>query len=200
MCVAALMTCKNAVTAQSRPLLCMRKKTKSVCGNSPASGLRESPEVQGLSQPSSCCRWRPEKGKMEQEDARATMGLQDALSLLPQEMLIKMVPTTRTILLRRTSKKMRTAVENAKVDVVVVRRRGVKFRNGEGLLDKLNGLNAWCRVTELRLNECELGEGGAQAIAAALRVKNTVTSLNLETNELGEGGGQAIAAALRVNH
>jgi hypothetical protein len=142
----------------------------------------------------------PEKGKMEQEDARATMGLQDALSLLPQEMLIKMVPTTRTILLRRTSKKMRTAVENAKVDVVVVRRRGVKFRNGEGLLDKLNGLNAWCRVTELRLNECELGEGGAQAIAAALRVKNTVTSLNLETNELGEGGGQAIAAALRENH
>ena len=26
MCVAALMTCKNAVTAQSRPLLCMRNK------------------------------------------------------------------------------------------------------------------------------------------------------------------------------
>ena len=137
---------------------------------------------------------------MEQEDACVEMKLQDALELLPQEMLIRIVPTTRTFLLRRTSKKMRTAVENAKVDVVVVRRRGVMFRNGEGLLDKLNGLNAWCRVTELRLKECKLGEGGGQAIAAALRVNTTVSSLNLGANSLGEGGAQAIAAALRENH
>ena len=102
-------------------------------------------------------------------------------------------------MLRRTSKTMLAAVDNAKVDVVVVRRSGVKFRNGEGLLDKLNGLNAWCRVTELRLNECKLGEGGAQAIAAALRVNTTLTNLNLGANSLGEGGGQAIADVLRVN-
>jgi hypothetical protein len=95
---------------------------------------------------------------------------------------------------------MRAAVHNAKLDVVVVRRSGVTFRNGKGLLDKLNGLNAWCRVTGLRLNECELGEGGGQAIAAALRVNTTVSSLNLGANSLGEGGAQAIAAALRENH
>jgi hypothetical protein len=62
------------------------------------------------------------------------------------------------------------------------------FRNGEGLLDKLNGLKTWCRVTELRLKECKLGEGGGQAIAAALRENHTLTSLVLGYNSLGEGG------------
>ena len=51
---------------------------------------------------------RAEKGKMEQQDARATMGLQDAL-----ELLSKILPTTRTFVLCLTSKTMRTAVENA---------------------------------------------------------------------------------------
>jgi Ran GTPase-activating protein (RanGAP) involved in mRNA processing and transport len=124
------------------------------------------------------------------------MGLQDALEV--QEMQSKIVPATRTFVLRRTSRTMRAAVEKTKLDVLVV--SVVKFRNGEGLLDKLNGLNAWCRVTELRLEECALGEGGGQAIAAALRVNHTLTMLDLSNNELGEGGGQAIAAALRVNH
>ena len=52
----------------------------------------------------------------------------------------KIVPATRTFVMRRTSKTMRAAVENAEVDVVVV--SGVEFRNGEGLLHKFNGLNA----------------------------------------------------------
>ena len=112
------------------------------------------------------------------------MALQNALEVLPQEMHNKLLPVTRTFVLRRTSKTMLAAVDNAKVDVVVVRRSGVKFRNGEGLLDKLNGLNAWCRVTELRLNECALGEGGGQAIAAALRENHTLTELNLDDNSL----------------
>ena len=137
---------------------------------------------------------------MEQGDARATMGLQNALELLPQELHHKMLPANRTFVLRRTSKTMRAAVENAKLDTVVKRRYGVKFPNGAGLQDKLNGLNAWCRVTVLDLNECELREGGAQAIAAGLRVNHTLTELNLERNGLGEGAAQAIAAALRENH
>jgi hypothetical protein len=128
------------------------------------------------------------------------MGLQDALELLPQDLHYKMLPANRTFVLRRTSKTMRAAVENAKLDTVVVRRSGVKFLNGAGLQDKLNGLNAWCRVTVLDLNFCELREGGAQTIAAALRENHTLTELNLDRNELGEGAGQAIAAALGVNH
>ena len=93
------------------------------------------------------------------------MGLQNALELLPQELHRKMLPANRTFVLRRTSKTMRAAVENAKLDTVVLKksfgRLGLsKFANGAGLQDKLNGLNAWCRVTVLDLNQCELREGG----------------------------------------
>ena len=139
---------------------------------------------------------------MEQGDARPTMGLKDVLELLPHELELhrKMLPANRTFVLRRTSKTMCAAVKNAKLDTVVVRRSGVKFANGAGLQDKLNCLNAWCSVTVLRLNQCELREGGAQAIAAALHENHTFTDLNLATNRLREGGAQAIAAALRENH
>ena len=134
---------------------------------------------------------------MEQEVAHARMKLQDALELLPAEIHHKILPSTRTIALHRTSKTMRTAVEKA--DAVVVSRGGVQFREGEGLLDKLNSLNAWCKVTVLRVNSCGLGEGGGRALAEILRVNSTVTLLNLELNNVGDGAGQAIAEALRVN-
>ena len=117
---------------------------------------------------------------------------QDVLELLPQEILIKIVPATRTFRLRRTSKTMRAAVHNAKLDVVVVRRSGVKFPNGAGLQDKFSGLNAWCRVNVLDLQDCGLGEGGGQAIADVLRENHTLTNLNLCNNELGEGGESAV--------
>ena len=126
---------------------------------------------------------------MEQGDARATMGLQDTLEMLPQELHRKMLPANRTFVLRRTSKTMYAAVENAKQDTVVVRKSGVKFRNGAGLQDKFNGLNAWCRVTVLDLSNCALREGGGQAIAAVLRENHTLTNLNLADNWLRRHNG-----------
>jgi hypothetical protein len=65
----------------------------------------------------------------------------------------------------------------------------VQFPDGRGLLDKLNGLNAWCKVTVLRLESCVLGQGGGRALAEALRLNTTVASLELGGNGLGEGGG-----------
>ena len=95
------------------------------------------------------------------------------------------MPASRTIALRQTSKTMRTAVEKA--NAVVQARRGVQFPDGRGLLDKLNGLNAWCKVTVLRLQSCGLGEGGGRALAETLRRNSTLTSLDLVENGLGEG-------------
>ena len=65
-----------------------------------------------------CC---AEEDEMERQDACVKMGFQDAIELLP-DLLCKIVPATRTFVLRRTSKTMRAAVENSKLDVVVVRR------------------------------------------------------------------------------
>ena len=129
---------------------------------------------------------------MEQGEATAT-ALQNALEVLPQDLHHKMLPANRTFVLRRTSKTMRAAVENAKLDTVVKRRVAYRLQHGvlsrdrggeAGLQDKLNGLNAWCRVTVLDLNDCELREGGGQAIAAVLRENRTLTNLNLWNNSL----------------
>ena len=108
-----------------------------------------------------------------------------------------MLPASRTIALRASSRTIRAAVEKA--DAVVQARRGVQFPDGRGLLDKLNGLNAWCKVTVLRLKSCSLGEGGGRALAETLRLNSTLKSLNLSENDLGEGGGRALAETLRLN-
>jgi hypothetical protein len=69
-----------------------------------------------------------------------------------------MLPASKNIAV--ASQKMRTAVEIA--DPVVQARRRVQFPEGRGLLDRLIGLNAWCKVTVLRLNSCGLREGGGR--------------------------------------
>ena len=102
-----------------------------------------------------------------------------------------MLPASRTIALRQTSKTMRTAVERA--NAVVQARREVQFHDGRGLLDKLHGLNAWCKVTVLRLQSCGLGEGGGRALAEALRLNSTLTSLDLYNNDLREEIQSALA-------
>jgi hypothetical protein len=136
--------------------------------------------------------------KTKGDPKRPCLELQDALSKqLPPEIHHKMLPASRTIALRQTSKTMRTAVERA--NAVVQARREVQFHDGRGLLDKLHGLNAWCKVTVLRLQSCGLGEGGGLALAEALSLNSTLTSLHLSENDLGEGGGRALAEALRLN-
>jgi hypothetical protein len=47
-------------------------------------------------------------------------------------------------------------------------------------------------LTSLNLCNNNFGEGGAQAMVAALRVNNTATSLNLGYNSLGEGGKSGV--------
>jgi Ran GTPase-activating protein (RanGAP) involved in mRNA processing and transport len=136
--------------------------------------------------------------KMFKAAGKRCLELQDFLSKeMPPEIHHKMLPASRTVALRQTSKMMRTAVEKA--DAVVQARRGVQFPDGQGLLDKLNGLNAWCKVTVLRLTSCGLGEGGGRALAETLRLNTAVTELDLHDNGLGESGGLMLAETLRLN-
>jgi hypothetical protein len=95
-----------------------------------------------------------------------------------------MLPAIRTIALRRTSKTMRTAIANAKADAVVQARPGVQFRGGRGLLAKLNGVNAWCKVTVLLLKNCRLRRTGAVRLAEAIAsfLSASLVELDLERN------------------
>ena len=153
--------------------------------------------------------------------------LQDAFERLPKEIHHKMLPASRIIELRRTSRMMRTAVEEA--NAVLQVRDGNQFPDGRGLRGKLIGLSAWCKVTVLRLKDCRLRrtgasnlaediasflfaylveldlegndiqEGGGRALAKILRLNTVLTSINLGRNGLGERGGRALADTLRLN-
>jgi hypothetical protein len=137
------------------------------------------------------------------EAGKHCLELQDALQQLPPEIHHKMLPASRTMALRRTSKTMRTTVENAKADAVVLARHGIKFRGGQGLQLRLqlNGLNAWCKVTVLSLKNCRLGRTGAVRLAEAFAsfLSASLVALDLERNDIGAGGGRALAEALRLN-
>ena len=84
---------------------------------------------------------------------------------------------------------MRAAVENGKVDAVVVAMSGVKFlltctgrqeypplRSTAGQVERLERVVQGDRVVPQRI---ELGEGDGRAIAEALRVNSTLSSLPL---------------------
>jgi hypothetical protein len=54
-------------------------------------------------------------------------------------------------------------------------------------------------ITELNLWNNQLGDAGAQALAAALKTNTALTTLDLSYNDLGDAGAQALAAALKTN-
>jgi len=99
--------------------------------------------------------------------------LGDALKQLPEELHIMILPAARVLDLHRTSKTMRTVVQNAKVHAHITRRPRVYFPDGLGLLENLNRLMAGCNVTVLGLGNCKLGEGGARAMLEFLRRNTT---------------------------
>ncbi|KJE94948.1 hypothetical protein CAOG_08896 [Capsaspora owczarzaki ATCC 30864] len=51
----------------------------------------------------------------------------------------------------------------------------------------------------LNLDENQIGDNEARAIAEALKVNKTLTELHLYTNRIGDAGAKAIAEALKVN-
>ena len=118
---------------------------------------------------------------------------------LPADVLEKLVPNESALALSGTSKKMRAAAHAARVDLVFEPRPGYEFRNGQGLLAKLNTLPVLWTVTVLRLRGRSLRAGGGAALAAFLQGNTTLTELDVGNNFLQEAGGLALAAALRGN-
>lgn len=54
-------------------------------------------------------------------------------------------------------------------------------------------------VKELRLHENSIGNKGAKAFAAVLRINATLQALVLESNSIGAEGAVAMAEALKIN-
>ena len=54
-------------------------------------------------------------------------------------------------------------------------------------------------IQSLNLHGNQIGDAGARALGAALQVNQTIQSLNLELNQIGSTGAQALGTALKVN-
>ena len=121
------------------------------------------------------------------------------LENLPADILSRLVPDESALALSRTSKTMRAAAHAASVGLVAEARPGHEFRNGQGLLAKLNTLPVLWTVTVLRLGACNLRAGGGAALATFVQGNTTLRELDVRSNYLQEAGGLALAAALRGN-
>jgi len=55
-------------------------------------------------------------------------------------------------------------------------------------------------VAQLILNDNEIGDAGAWALAAALTINDRLQTLSLNGNSIGTGGVSALAKALTANH
>jgi hypothetical protein len=122
--------------------------------------------------------------------------LPDVLEMLPREAYGMMLPPDRTLVLRRTSRAMRRAVNN--LATCVHRKKDFKFPDGKGLLEAVDSLS-WCSVRELFLHRCALREPGGLQLATALPLLQQLVTLTVSKNHLGAGGGRAVADALRMN-
>jgi hypothetical protein len=73
--------------------------------------------------------------------------------------------------------------------------------HGQGLVDELSGLNAWCKVTELLLGCCLLSRTGAVSLAEAISsfLSASLVELDLERIDIQESGGRALAETLHLN-
>lgn len=117
-----------------------------------------------------------------------------ALEEFPDEVLRRMIPRERTVLLRTVSKAVRAAVASAKpVAFVKLKRCSPIARLERGLLD----MRRWCCVTALDLSEMRVGAEGVAHLAELLRpLCPSLAHLNIQGNGIGAKGTERLTAVL----
>jgi len=78
---------------------------------------------------------------------------------------------------------------------VILNAKMIRDCHAEALCEAVNKYE----VEMLDLKGNQLGDAGAEAIAAMLRTNRSLTCLELQFNQLGDAGAEAIAAMLRTN-
>ena len=103
-----------------------------------------------------------------------------------------MLPPDRTLVLSRTSRGMRRAVNN--LPTCVQPKKDVKFPDCKGLLEAVDSLS-WCSDPELFLHRCSLREPGGLQLATELPLLHQLVKLKVSKNNLRAGGGRVVAGA-----
>jgi Leucine-rich repeat (LRR) protein len=113
-------------------------------------------------------------------------------------------PADRTIMLRRTSKRVKEVVDKMRLPAVVRLRRSFwdDARNGtekaklEFVLRQLAAMTVRCLITTLELPECEMKGQDAERLAGVLGQCRELVHLNLSDNQIGPDGAERLAGVL----
>jgi Leucine-rich repeat (LRR) protein len=133
-----------------------------------------------------------------------------ALGAVPAEDWCRTWAAGRTIMLRRTSKKVKEAVDKMRLPAVVRLSRSFwdDARNGTGeekrqvVLRQLAAMTGWCRISTLELPRCDMKGQDAEILAGVLRLSGVLgqcrelVHLSLSGNYIGAGGAERLAGVL----
>ena len=133
-----------------------------------------------------------------------------ALGAVPAEDWCRTWAAGRTIMLRRTSKKVKEAVDKMRLPAVVRLSRSFwdDARNGTGeekrqvVLRQLAAMTGWCRISTLELPRCDMKGQDAEILAGVLRLSGVLgqcrelVHLSLSGNYIGAGGSERLAGVL----
>jgi hypothetical protein len=128
-----------------------------------------------------------------------------ALEAVPAEDWCRTWATGRTILLRRTSKRVKEAVDKMRLPAVVRLSRSFwdDARNGmeeaklQFVLRQLASMTAWCLIHKFELPECEMKGQNAQRFAGVLEQCPALAHLDLSENyNFGAAGAKRLAGVL----
>jgi hypothetical protein len=140
-----------------------------------------------------------EKGKQLSTDAFAA-----ALGAVPAEDWCRTWAACRTIMLRRTSKKVREVVDKMRLPAVVRLSRSFwnNARKGTGVAKlelfwrQLAAMTARCLITTLELPKCKSTGPDAEMLAGVLAQCPALAHLNLYYNQIGPAGVERLARVL----
>ena len=160
----------------------------------------------------------------ERPCARSLVPLLSAMKDFPTELMQRLIPADRAIMLGMVSKEMRAAMGRVKPAARVKAKQAARAGAGQGpqsmmtsegagmmsarapqtavmkpisMLERGVGkLQEWCRVTALDLSAIKIGGEGAGLLAAVLPRCPSLAHLHLGWNRIGNEGAGLLAAVL----
>jgi hypothetical protein len=123
-----------------------------------------------------------------------------ALEAIPAEDWCRTWAAGRTIMLRRTSKSVKEVVDKMLLPAVVrLIRKFITHLDQElheTAMRQLPLMTAWCRISTLELNYCDMKVQDVESLAGVVAQCPALVHLHLSDNQIGDAGAERLAGVL----
>ena len=115
------------------------------------------------------------------------------LEELEEQLVWRVIPAERAVMMQQVSKTVRRAMERVKPPAMIKVKKTQKMARVEW---GLREMTRWARITAIDLADCEIEAEGAGRLAAALGQCPSLAHLIINSNSIGaEGAGRLDAVA-----